>query len=187
MELQKEFAAVREEIKAGGGDAAALETAREAARTLLAKNTMLGKSLENTRKDFEFTRSQYQNASNKASELAAQVNELEEENAVLGKQASDEKRRLKELNFEVSTARHLAKINQLELEVTSRDKVLRKVEEENRQLKRNRGVQTRGSSVQPPGSPALDGHGGRTRSRQGSPAPGTFAPNRGSLLRNSER
>ena len=183
-EIQQELAVAREEMKSGGSDLAGLETAREAARTLLAKNTFLEKSLENTRKDFDFTRSQYQNASNQAVELAGQVTELEEDNANLTKQASDEKRRLRELNFHEATNRHLAKITQLELERTSRDKLLRKLEEENRQIKRNRGVQTRGSSVQPPGSPGLDGHGGRTRSRQGSPAPGLFAPNRGSLLRN---
>ncbi|ETI24231.1 hypothetical protein G647_03600 [Cladophialophora carrionii CBS 160.54] len=192
-ELQKELTAIREEIKAGGGDAAALETAREEARTLLAKTTYLEKSLENTRKDFEFTRSQYQNASNRATELAGQVTDLEKETAVLAKQASDEKRRLKQMNFEKATDQHLAKIEQSELERKSRDILLKKLEEENRQLKRNRGVQTRGSSVQPPGSPGLDGHGhgGRgTRSRQGSPAPGLFpstharAIDRGSLLRN---
>ncbi|KIW92726.1 uncharacterized protein Z519_06574 [Cladophialophora bantiana CBS 173.52] len=190
-ELQKELAAVREEIKAGGGDAAAVELAREETRTLLAKNSGLEKSLENTRKDFEFTRTQYQEASNKAVDLANQVKDLEEEVTNLTKQAGDEKRRLREINYEDSIKRHLDKISEIRLECKSRDMLLRKLEEENRLLKRNRGIQTRGSSVQPPGSPGLDGHGGsRTRSRQGSPAPGLFAnshhnsvANRGSLLR----
>ncbi|EXJ69854.1 uncharacterized protein A1O5_06926 [Cladophialophora psammophila CBS 110553] len=190
-ELQKELVVVREEIKAGGGDAAAVELAREEARTLLAKNTGLEKSLENTRKDFEFTRTQYQEASNKAVDLANQVKDLEEEVTNLTKQAGDEKRRLREINYEDSIKRHLDKISEIRLECKSRDMLLRKLEEENRLLKRNRGIQTRGSSVQPPGSPGLDGHGGnRTRSRQGSPAPGLFAnshhnsvANRGSLLR----
>ncbi|KAL2424514.1 hypothetical protein ABEF95_011275 [Exophiala dermatitidis] len=190
-ELKQELTSVREEIKNGGGDAAALEAAREEARTLVAKNVHLEKSLENTRKDFEFTRSQYQDASNKAAEFANQVRELEEKVEELSKQAGDEKRRLKETNFEDSIKRHLAKISELELERKSKDMLLRKLEEENRALKRNRGVQTRGSSVQPPGSPGLDGHGGRgTRSRPSSPAPGLFVSghhsgtsNRGSLLR----
>ncbi|EXJ93600.1 hypothetical protein A1O1_01992 [Capronia coronata CBS 617.96] len=191
-ELRGELTSVRDEIKAGGGDAAALEAAREEARTLLAKNTHLEKSLENTRKDFEFTRAQYQDASNKAAEFATQVRELEEKVTHLTKEAGDEKRRLKEANFEASIKRHLAKISELELERKSKDTLLRKLEEENRALKRNRGVQTRGSSVQPPGSPGLDGHVGRgPRSRPSSPAPGLFASgghhsggsNRGSLLR----
>ncbi|KIX08982.1 uncharacterized protein Z518_00060 [Rhinocladiella mackenziei CBS 650.93] len=190
-ELQAELETVRTEVKSGGGDAAAVEVAREEARMLLAKNIHLERSLENTRKDFEFTRSQYQDASNKAAEFATQVRELEEIVTDLTKQAADEKRRLKETNFEDSVKKHLAKISELELEKKSRDMLLRKLEEENRSLKRNRGVQTRGSSVQPPGSPGLDGHGTRgPRSRQGSPAPGLFAgphhasgANRGSLLR----
>lgn len=197
VELQKELTTVREEIKAGGGDASLLETAREEARTALARSTVLDKSLENMRKDFEFTRSQYQNASNKAAEFAAQVSDLEKQNADLAKQASDEKRRLKTLTYEAAINRHLEQIKNLELQGKSRDLLLRKLEDENRSLRRNRGVQTRGSSVQPPGSPGLDGVGmhvvsGRgTRSRQGSPAPGLFvgshtrqAADRGSLLRN---
>ncbi|KAJ9604723.1 hypothetical protein H2200_010837 [Cladophialophora chaetospira] len=191
IELQKQLTTIREEIKAGGGDAATLETAREEARTLLVKTTILEKSLENTRKDFEFTRSQYQNASTRATELAGQVTELEAENEILTKQASDEKRRLRMKNHELATAQHIAKIDQLERERKSKDALLRRVEEENRQLKRNRGVQTRGSSVQPPGSPGMDG-GHRTRSRHSSPAPGLVPPAHrvavvgGSSLRNEQ-
>ncbi|KAK4944309.1 hypothetical protein LTR10_016195 [Elasticomyces elasticus] len=189
-ELQAELTTVREEVKAGGGDAAALEVAREEARGLRAKNNYLDKSLENTRKDFEFTRSQYQDASNKAADFATQARELEDQIAELTKSAGDEKRRLKERNYEEGIKRHLAKISEIEMELKTRDTLLRKLEEENRQLKRSRGVQTRGSSVQPPGSPGLDAPGRGTRSRQGSPAASLFpnthhgtATNRGSLLR----
>ncbi|OAL37986.1 hypothetical protein AYO20_02819 [Fonsecaea nubica] len=190
-DLQKELANTRAEIEAGGGDAAAVEVARAEARTLRARNTELEKALENNRKDFEFTRTQYQEASNKAAEFANQIRDLEEEMATLRKLADSEKRRLKETNYQHSIKQHLAKIGELELERKSRDARLRKLEDENRHLKRNRGIQTRGSSAQPPGSPGLDGHAGRgTRSRQGSPAPGLFAnshhnsvTNRGSLLR----
>lgn len=190
-DLQAELDAARAEIKAGGGDTAALEVAREENRRLLAKSNHMEKSLENTRKDFDFVRSQYQEASNKAVEFASRVRELETDIVDLTKLADGQKQRLKETNFEGSVKRHLAKISELELERKAKDVVLRKLEEENRQLKRNRGIQTRGSSVQPPGSPGLDGHGGRgPRSRQGSPAPGLFpgshvssVGNRGSLLR----
>lgn len=189
--LQQELNTIRETIKSGSGDAAATEIAREEARNLLAKNLNLEKSLENTRKDFEFTREQYQNASSKAAEFAAQVRDLEEKVTDLTKQASDEKRRLKELNHQASLNHHLSKISELEQEKRTRDVLLKRLEEENRQLKRNRGVQTRGSSVQPPGSPGIDTpSGGRgPRSRQGSPAPGLLphhgntVASRGSLLR----
>ncbi|KIW79491.1 hypothetical protein Z517_06103 [Fonsecaea pedrosoi CBS 271.37] len=190
-DLRKELANTRAEIEAGGGDAAAVEAARAEARTLRARNTELEKALENNRNEFEFTRTQYQEASNKAAEFANQIRGLEEEIATLRKLADSEKRRLKETNHQHSIKQHLDKIGELELECKSRDARLRKLEDENRHLKRNRGIQTRGSSAQPPGSPGLDGHGGRgTRSRQGSPAPGLFANshhnsviNRGSLLR----
>lgn len=189
--LQQELSTIREAIKSGGGDAATTEIAREEARTLLAKNMNLEKVLENTRKDFEFTREQYQNASSKAAEFAAQVRDLEEEVMNLSKQASDEKRRLKEVNHQQSLNDHLSKIAELEQERRTKDVLLKKLEEENRQLKRNRGVQTRGSSVQPPGSPGLEApsSGRGPRSRQGSPAPGLLPhhgntiANRGSLLR----
>lgn len=189
-EVQADLTAVRDGVKAGGGDAAALEVAREESRTLLAKNTQLEKSIANTRRDFEFTRTQYQTASQKAVEFATEMRGLEEQIVVLKKQSSDERRRLKETNFRESTKRHLERITELELERKTREILLRKLEDENRQLKRNRGVQTRGSSAQPPGSPGMDAPGRGTRSRQGSPAPGLFAgphhagmSNRGSLLR----
>jgi len=189
--LQQELNATREGIKAGGGDAATLEVAREETRALSAKNMHLEKSLENTRKDFEFTRTQYQEASSKAAEFANQVKELEGQVADWSKQAGDEKRRLREMNYQESVNRHLSKIAELEQEKRTRDVLLKKLEEENRQLKRNRGVQTRGSSVQPPGSPGLEPPSGSRgpRSRQNSPAPGLLphhgntATNRGSLLR----
>lgn len=189
--LQQELNTTREIIKSGGGDAATTEAAGEEARDLLARNVHLEKSLENTRKDFEFTRTQYQEASGKAAEFATQVRDLEEKVADLSKQAGDEKRRLKEMNYQESLNHHLSKIAELEQEKRTRDVLLKKLEEENRQLKRNRGVQTRGSSVQPPGSPGLDppGSGRGPRSRQNSPAPGLFphhgttVANRGSLLR----
>ncbi|OQU96977.1 hypothetical protein CLAIMM_02982 [Cladophialophora immunda] len=190
-ELEKELAAARAEIKAGGGDAAAAEAAREELRTLRSKYAAQEKTLGNTRKDFEFTRIQYQDASEKAAEYARQIRGFEEQVAHLKKQASIERRHLKETNHQNSIKAHLAKIAEQELEHNSQEKLIRKLEEENRNLKRSRGYQTRGSSVQPPGSPGLDGHSGRgTRSRQGSPAPGLFAnshhnsvASRGSLLR----
>jgi hypothetical protein len=103
--LQAELGTLRDEFKAGGPDAAALEDAREEARSFATKNAKLEKSLENTRRDFEFTRSQYQNASTQATDLAGQVKELEEEKVKLTKLASDERRRLLQMNHEDAISR----------------------------------------------------------------------------------
>jgi len=177
-QLQSDLTAARDNLKKAGGDVAALELAEEAARTLSVKNAVLEKSLANTSKDFEFTRSQYQEASNRAFEFATQISELESQVAGLKVQASDEKRRLREINYQESVKQHLARVAELELEKRNRDIVLRKLEEEVKVLRKNRGVQTRGSSVQPPGSPG-------PRSRQGSPALGHLSLGAGSLLSTS--
>lgn len=183
-QLQADLNSARTEMKNGGGDLAALEDAREEARASVAKVTVLERSLDNTKRDFEFTRQQYQQASNRAAELANQVSELESQEAELKAQAADEKRKLKEMNFQEGVNKHLSRIEELELEKKSREAMIKKMEEEIRNLKKNRGVQTRGSSVQPPGSPG-------PRSRQASPASGFLAPvaprehiaNRASALR----
>jgi hypothetical protein len=183
-DLQSELDTARNEMKAGGGDLALLETARDEVRTAQARATVLEKSLENTRKDFEFTREQYQIASNKAAELAAQVTDLEKVNTSLAKQATGERVKLKELNIHSSARQQKDHIEKLELEVRARESLLKKFEEDNRRLKQTRGgVQTRGSSVQPPGSPGLTDAfpvARGTRSRHGSPAPGHVGAGGGS-------
>jgi hypothetical protein len=110
-----------------------------------------------------------------------QVSELESLITDLKRQASDEKRRLKELNYKNDLEQHLARVLNLELMLKNRDTMLQRKEEELKALRKGRGVATRGSSVQP-GSPRLAG------SRAGSPAPGLLAPsthvvNRASALR----
>lgn len=174
-----ELVSAREDLKATGGDIAALEHARNEARTAAAQAKSLEKSLDSIKRDFDFTRSQYQDVSNKAVEFASKVSNLEAENATLQQKASDEARKLKELNFKTSTDRYLGRIEQLELEKRTREILLKKQDEELKGVKRTRGVQTRGSSAQPPGSPG-------PRSRQGSPVLGHLAAvgSRASVLRN---
>lgn len=171
-QVKKELAAVRDEVKNGGGDLAELERAREEAKRASARTAAMERTLENTKKDFEFTRSQYQEASTRAAEFAAQVTDLEAQIKELEHKASDEKRRLKEVNYQTALQAHLNRITELEGEKKVRESLLRRLEEEVRVLRKARaGVQTRGSSVQPPGSPGTAMGG---RSRQGSPAPGTL-------------
>ena len=173
-QLKTELMIAREDLKKEGGDVGALEDAREAAKTAKEANTKLEKSIENTKHDFEFTRKQYQQASNRAAELGGENSELEEQVAALKIQASDEKRRLREINTKEAFKKDLSKIEQLEQENRAMQVMIKKMEDKTKVLEKGRGVQTRGSSVQPPGSPGLGSapvYG--TRSRQGSPALGT--------------
>ena len=173
-ELKTELAAAREDLKNVGGDVGALEGAREVARAAKDANAKLEKSIENAKRDFEFTRQQYQQASNRAAELGGENSELEEQVAALKIQASDEKRRLRETNTKEAYKQDISKIEQLEQENRALQVMIKKMEDKMKVLEKGRGVQTRGSSAQPPGSPGIGSavvHG--TRSRQGSPAPGT--------------
>ena len=177
-----ELATSRQELVAGGGAMAEVEAARAEARSHLEKNASLEKSIANIRRDFEFTRQQYQEASTAAAENGSRVLELESENAQLQRQATDEKRKLKELNFKADVQRYLSRIDELELMLQTRDTMLQRKEDELKAIRKGRGVSTRGTSVQP-GSPKPSG------SRGGSPAPGLLAPgvhapNRASALRN---
>ena len=178
--LQEELTAARTTIKEGGGTTGELEVAREQVRRLEKEKTSLEKSNANMKKDFEFTRQQYQNASTAAVEAASQVTDLEAEIATLKVAASDEKRKLKETNFSNDRERYLAHIAQLEATVASRDYVLQRKEEELK-IKRGRGVQTRSNSVQP-SSPRLTA-GIAPGSRGSSPVPGLLSVGRMSALR----
>lgn len=204
LQLQEELREARDALKSSVVPGIAeLELAREQARTAASQAQQLRTSLDNLRRDFDFTGSQYQDASTKAADLAAQVSELESANAELKRQASDERRRLAELNYREDRKRDLAKIDELEAELANREIVLKRVEEEVKALRKGRGVQTRGSSVQPrdvgmlaggasprPGAAAGGGNGG---SRAASPAlgaiggvGGSYGPvgGRASVLRN---
>jgi hypothetical protein len=170
VQLKKQLEAARNDLRAEGGDIAALEEARAASRSAQQKAAVFQKSLENAKRDFEFTRQQYQQASNRAAELGAQTTELEAEIVTLKEKASGEQRRLKELNAAERTKRDQQEVEKLSQENRAMLIVMKKLDEENKMLKKNRGVQTRGSSAQPPGSPGMGGFG--RRSRQNSPAVG---------------
>lgn len=170
-QLQEQLQTARTDLKEGGGTTADLEAMREAHNKLEKERDSLLKSNENIRKDFEFTRQQYQLASSTAADLASQLSEKEAENAKLAKQASDEKRRLRELNTIEHEKQHRAAVIRLEEQVASMEKLLIKKEDELERARRGRGVQTRAGSAQPqPGSPRLVGRSGD--SRGASPIPG---------------
>lgn len=175
-QLKKDLADARSDLTSAGGDIAALETAREEARTANTKLYSVERSLENTKRDFEFTRQQYQQASTRAAELSTQTEELEQQNAQLKIQASNERRRLADANNYTRSKRDAQGLDQLTIENKALHLKISKLMEENKLLNKNRGVQTRGSSAQPPNSPGL-GNLGR-RSRQASPAVGARAMDR---------
>lgn len=173
----------RNDLKATDGDIGNLEEAREEAREATKKLEAMEKSVKSTKNDFEFTRSQYQDASNKVSDLMSEVKDLEGQVENLKVAAGDSRRQLKAMNYEKATDNYQEAVRKAQLEVRSRDVLIKRLSEENAALKSRRGVQTRGSSMQPQSSPG-------PRSRQASPAPGYLQPptgSRASVLRNSER
>lgn len=177
FQFQEELRAARETLKSSTTPGVAeLEAAREAARKATEESVRLTTSMDNSRRDFEFTRSQYQDASSKAAEYASQVSELENKNADLKRQANDERRRLAEMNYRENRKRDMARIGELEAELKNLEVSLQRAEEENKALRKGRaGVTTRGSSVQP----GVLGGGG---SRAASPAPGVGAGCGGSTV-----
>ena len=167
-QLKEELVNARQDLKTAGGDTAALEVAREEARTASAILAKTQKELASTKQQGEYFRVQYQAAmttgrlhQNEAEALQAQVSDLKID-------ASDEKRRLKLVNFDDAAKVHMDRIEKLEQEKKALESMIRRLNVENMSLKANRGVSTRASSVQPPGSP-------RAKSRGGSPVPGLIA------------
>jgi hypothetical protein len=174
-ELKKDLADARAALSSSDKpDVAMLEIARARAQTAEERAKGLERSLENTKRDFEFTRQQYQSASAQAVDLSSENSSLEKEVAALKIKASDEPRRLKELNFAEERRTMAMESEKLRAENRNLDTLLQKMYAENNMLKKGRGVQTRGSSAQPPNSPGLGGfnHGAGRRSRQASPAVG---------------
>lgn len=177
-ELKAELSQARDDLKSAGGDIADLELARDEARIATTKFLALERSLKSTKEDFEFTRSQYQDASKQATDLALEVKELESQVERLKLAAEDSKRSLKAMNYEQSLNTMISRAEQFKLEVKNRESFIRKLLEENASLKTRRGVNTRGNSAAPSPGP---------RSRQASPAPGHLMPpsgTRASVLRN---
>lgn len=130
-----------------------LEKAEAQIRQHQADRTSLERKLEYAKNEIELVRKTYQEASNLAMESASRVAILEAENKVLQNKAS-------------ATALDLAAISQrnenavlqnlnagVEAKLIHTEDMLRRKEEELRELRRGRGMGTRGTSVKPGGSP----------------------------------
>jgi chromosome segregation ATPase len=144
---------------------AALEKARAETRAATAAQQKAEKRLESIKKDFEFTRQQYQTVSTAAVESANEVCTLKEENEKLQKQASGEILKLRDLNAKEADSADTARIRFLEAMLEDREAIIVRKEDELKNIGRGRGLATRATSV--PRSP-------KAFSRPTSPAPGLF-------------
>ncbi|KAN0080839.1 Class II histone deacetylase complex subunits 2 and 3 domain containing protein [Elaphomyces granulatus] len=173
--LKQELDVSRSALRDSGGLTADLEIAREEIRRLNKENASLEKKAESERKQAEYTREQYQNASTQAAQSAIEMRQLQEENEELKRKAAADASKLKELKMKNDENRHLSRILELELALQSRDELLRRKEEELRDLRKNRPSKRNTSSSQPrsprwgpgnsrPASPGLNNSGIGTRS-----------------------
>ncbi|ELR02570.1 hypothetical protein VC83_08950 [Pseudogymnoascus destructans] len=142
------------------------EALREKAAEAQAEREKLEKRAVSSAKDFEFTREQYQRASNQAAELASEVAEFQAEKVVLERRASENIVRVREIQANSEVAQLKDRIDELEAEAGLLKADLGRKNEE---LKA-RGVRgLRGASV--PRSPKVAGMG-IAGSRGSSVAPG---------------
>ncbi|KAE8135507.1 class II histone deacetylase complex subunits 2 and 3-domain-containing protein [Aspergillus pseudotamarii] len=169
-QLRQDLEQARGEVKTGGGAVAELETAREDIRRLTQENSGLERKAEYEAKQAEYTREQYQTASNIAAQTGNEIRQLREENELLKRKVAGNASRLREINIENDGARHLSRISELEAILTSREDLLRRKEDELREIRKNR-PSTRSTSTQPrsprltagsrPTSPGINNHNGR--------------------------
>ncbi|KGO43373.1 Histone deacetylase complex, subunit 2/3 [Penicillium expansum] len=166
-ELKRELDEARQALKNGGGSSAELETAREEIRRLAKENSNLERKAEFEKNQSEYTREQYQTASTAAAQSGTENRHLSAENEKLKRKAESNAVQLRELHMKDESARHLARIEELELTLATRDEFLRRKEDELREIRKNR-PSTRSTSTQPrspkwassrPTSPGI-GHNG---------------------------
>jgi chromosome segregation ATPase len=146
--LKAELEGVRQELKNGGGSLAELETAREEIRRLTTEKASLERKAEYEKNQAEYTREQYQTASTVAAQAGNELRQVRDENEALTRKVQGNTVQLREMNIKNDAVRHLARINELELILASRDDLLRKKEDELREIRKNR-PSTRSTSTQP--------------------------------------
>lgn len=135
-------------LNSSGLSVAEREGFQEQIRTFKETNASLNKKVANINHDLEYCREQYQTASNAAVEATTRVSELEGELAIAQRKASGEAVKLATLNQSTENSALRNEIEHLGLEIKAREDLLRRKEEELRDLKRGRtGVVTRGNSV----------------------------------------
>jgi chromosome segregation ATPase len=154
-----------------------------------AENDRLQKRVTNLQSEIEYMRGHYQQASSSAAEAAIKVDTLEEENAKLKVKASDNARKIHEIQASNEIQLYLQRIEALGAEKGEIERELDRKTEELRAMLNGRRT-TRGTSV--PRSPRMPTMSPNVRerpmarvissgvgSRGNSPAPGEYAPARG--------
>ncbi|KAL4939255.1 hypothetical protein BDV06DRAFT_199233 [Aspergillus oleicola] len=181
-QLRHDLEQARESLKTGGGDVAELEKAREEVRRLTKENESLQKKFDLANKQTEYTREQYQTASNVAAQSGNELRQLREENEALKRKAAGEAAKLKEMNTKSDESRHLSRIKELESLLSSREDLLHKKEDELREIRKNR-PSTRSTSTQPRSPKITAGNLSRPTSPGLNNNNGNNYPGRGSALR----
>lgn len=166
--LRQELETARQELKDNGGTMADIETARQEIRRLQKENASLERRADYSQSQSEYTREQYQTASTVAAQAGNEARQLREENEALLRKVAANTVQLYEINKRNDTSRHLARIEELEMILASREDLLRRKEEELREIRKNR-PSTRSTSTQPrspkwaagsrPTSPGLNHNG----------------------------
>ncbi|PYI12238.1 HDA1 complex subunit [Aspergillus sclerotiicarbonarius CBS 121057] len=147
-QLRHDLDEARETIKAGGGSTAELESAKEDIRRLTKDNAALERKADYEARQAEYTREQYQTASTVAAQSGNELRQLRDENESLKRKVAGDATHLRELNQKNDEARHLSRVLELEATLTSREDLLRRKEEELREIRKNR-PSTRSTSTQP--------------------------------------
>ncbi|KAJ5795214.1 Histone deacetylase complex subunit 2/3 [Penicillium paradoxum] len=147
-ELKNELDEARRTLKGGGDSSAELETAREEVRRLTKENSNLERKAEFEKNQSEYIREQYQTASTAAAQAGTETRRLTAENETLKRKANSNITQLHELHMKDDNARHLARIEELEAVLATRDEFLRRKEDELREIRKNR-PSTRSTSTQP--------------------------------------
>ncbi|CAG8047755.1 unnamed protein product [Penicillium nalgiovense] len=147
-DLKRELDEARQALKDGGGSPAELETAREEIRRLAKENSNLERKAEFEKNQSEYMREQYQTASTAAAQSGIESRHLAAENERLKRKAESNAVQLSELHMKDESVRHIARIEELELILATRDEFLRRKEDELREIRKNR-PSTRSTSTQP--------------------------------------
>ncbi|CAG8227477.1 unnamed protein product [Penicillium salamii] len=148
LELNSQLDESRKALKDGGGTTAEMEMLRDEIRRLKSENESLVHKADFEKRQSEYTREQYQTASTAAAQSGTENRLLVAENEALKRRVDGNMVRLHEINTQNASARHTARIEELEITLAARDEFLRKKEEELREIRKNR-PSTRSTSTQP--------------------------------------
>lgn len=171
VQLEEELKTVHQALHSSSiPEIAELEALKAEVRTLHSQKEFADKKLSSQNNDYEYMRTQYQEASVAAAESKSTIRILTEKLEEAHHKAQGEAARLAEINRENNSEQARAHIQQLRVELAHREKLLQKQAEE---IKAGRkaavGVVTRGSSAYSSKSPK---NGSRANSPNHSGRPG---------------